>query len=112
MKDAQPMDVCENVDHEIPHCFVKRFQGGGSIQVDFEDSDFKSQYVDEYTGEVLKHELIKEAIVEELKYFCEKEVWMIEDMSVMKSLAEHVFVNCRWVLCDEGARYEGQDRCL
>ena len=50
----------------------------------------------------MKHELIKDAIIEELKYFCGKEVWMIEDMSVMKSLAEHVFVNCRWVLCNKG----------
>ena len=41
-------------------------------------------------------------MVEELTYFCEKEVWMLEDLHTMKSIADHVFVRARWVLCNKG----------
>ena len=70
--------------------------------MDFEDTHFKRQYLDEYTGDILQHDLIKEAIVEELKYFCEKEVWMLEDISKMKEIAGHIFVRSRWVVSNKG----------
>lgn len=62
------------------------------MRVDFEPGQFKDKYIDEYTGDVLDQSLIKEAIVEELTYFSEKEVWMLEDLDTMKNIAEHVFV--------------------
>ena len=58
-----------STQQEVPHCFVKRYNSGAKVRVDFEDTHFKRQYLDEYTGDILQHDLIKEAIIEELKYF-------------------------------------------
>ena len=91
-----------SVPKEIPHCFVKRYNSGAKVRVDFEDAHFKRQYLDEYTGDILQHDLIKEAIIEEFKYFCEKEVWMLEDISKMKEIAGHIFVRSRWVVSNKG----------
>ena len=87
---------------EIPHTFVKRYNSDAKIKVDFEAEHFKNAYIDEYTGEVLQYDLIKEAIIEELSYFSEKEVWQIEDISTMKKIVDHVFVRSRWVICNKG----------
>ena len=38
---------------EIPHCFVKRYNSGAEVRVDFEDTHFKKQHLDEYTRDVL-----------------------------------------------------------
>ena len=86
---------------EVPTCWVKKVKGG-KVQIHFEDIHFKKQYVDEYTGEVLQHDLIKAAIIEELTYFCEKEVWKLEDVSDMAKIKDHVLVRSRWVLCNKG----------
>ena len=48
--------------------------GGGRVEVKWDDSNFKAQYKDEYTGDVLPQDLIKAAIIEELSYFNER-VW-------------------------------------
>ena len=85
---------------EILHCFVKRYKTEAKVRVDFEPGQFKDKYIDEY--DVLDQSLIKAAIVEELTYFSEKEVWMLEDLDKMKNIAEHVFVRSRWVLCNKG----------
>ena len=42
------------------------------LRVEFEDGHFKKQYLDEFTGDVLQHNLINEAIIEELTYLFEK----------------------------------------
>ena len=76
--------VKASVQIEIPHCFVQRYDSGAKVRVDFEDAHFKRQCLDEYTGDILQHDLIKEAIIEELKYFCEKEAWMLEEINNMK----------------------------
>ena len=49
---------------EIPHCFVKRYKTNAKVRVDFEPGQFKDKYVDEYTGDVLEHSLMKAAILE------------------------------------------------
>ena len=96
-------EVHEDVKREIPHTFVKRYgKNKGKIRIDFEDHQFRPGYTDEYTGETLQKSLIREAIVEELSYFCEKEVWMIEDFNAMQKVADHVLVKSRWVLCNKG----------
>ena len=57
----------------VAHTFVSRYgKNGGKLKIEFEDDQFKKKYVDEYTGEILQDNLIREAIVEELSYFCEK----------------------------------------
>ena len=92
---SSPTVASSAVKSEVPHCFVKRFKSGAKVQVDFEDANFKDRYIDEYTGDVLDQGLIKEAMVEELTYFCEKEVWMLEDLHDIKSISDDVFVQSR-----------------
>ena len=52
----------------IPHTFVKRRNSDAKIKFDFEAEHFKNAYIDEYTGEVLQYDLIKEAIIEAVSY--------------------------------------------
>ena len=49
---------------------------GGTLPIVYEESNFKSRYLDEYTGEVLQPSLIRAAIEDELDYFNSK-VWEI-----------------------------------
>ena len=41
----------------------------GQTDVECDDTNFKPQYVDESTGEALPRELVKHAMVEEMRYF-------------------------------------------
>ena len=59
----------ESQPTEIPHCYVKRYKSGAKVRVYFEKTRFKDRYIDEYTGDILKHDLIKAAMIEELTYF-------------------------------------------
>ena len=54
----------------ISHCYVKRYKSGAKVRIDFEKTHFKDRCIDEYTGDILKHDLIKAAMIEELTYFC------------------------------------------
>ena len=56
---------------------------GGTLPVGYRSENFRHQYLDEYTGEVLPTDLIQEAIVEELNYFNER-VWAIVPKSDME----------------------------
>ena len=49
-----------SIQKEIPHCFAKRYNSGAKVTVDFEDAHFKRQYLDEYTGDILQHDLINQ----------------------------------------------------
>ena len=69
---AQDVPEVESLPAEIPHCYVKRYKSGAKVRVDFEKTNFKDRYIDEYTGDILKHDLIKAAMIEELTYFCER----------------------------------------
>ena len=92
---SSPTVAKSAVKSEVPQCFVKSFKSGVKVQVESEDANFKDRYIDEYTGNVLDQGLIKKAMVEELTYFCEKEVWMLEDLHTIKSIADDVFVQSR-----------------
>lgn len=81
---------------------MSRYNNNAKHRIDFEETQFKQAYIDEYTGEILQNDLIKAAMIEELTYLSEKEVWMIEDISKMKEIADNVFVRCRWVLSNKG----------
>ena len=74
---------------------------GGVINVTYSPENFRSKYLDEYTGESLEPELISTAIREELDYFNSK-VWQIEQKSEMLKKKDYVFVRSRWVLCNKG----------
>lgn len=40
--------------------------GGGSIDIDFDLVMFKAQYFDEYPGDILPNDLVREAMIEEM----------------------------------------------
>ena len=42
---------------------------GGKLPIQYEQHNFKSEYKDEYTGEVLPTHLVRAAMEEELSYF-------------------------------------------
>ena len=49
---------------------------GGHVEVIQNDSNFKAEYKEKYTGEILPKKLIKDAIIEELSYF-KGRVWEV-----------------------------------
>ena len=75
--------------------------GGGHIELDWDDRNFKEVYRDEYTNEVLPSHLIKEAIKEELSYFNSR-VWEVTGREGMAKFKDAKLVRCRWVLCKKG----------
>ena len=79
---------------------VKR-TNGTSIKVTYDPCNFKYNYLDEYTSEILETKLISDAIIDELDYFNDH-VWQIEDRSKMLSVVDHIFVRSRWIMCNKG----------
>ena len=57
---------------------------------------------DEHTGEELDPELVHKAMMEELSYFNDNEVWHAAEYGQMKAVEDHTFVRTRWVLCNKG----------
>ena len=47
---------------------------GKGIRIRFDDTNFKREYRDDYTKEILPRHLVKEAMLEELRWF-NKVVW-------------------------------------
>ena len=83
------------------HSSVPRFGKKGSVPITYEEANFKSRYMDEYTGETLAPHLIRPAIEDELNYFNQK-VWELSTMDDMKKVPDYVLVRSRWVLCNKG----------
>ena len=75
--------------------------GGGKVPITYDAENYKSRYVDEYTGEILQPKLIRSAIEDELNYFNSK-VWHITTMEDMQKLDDYVLTRSRWVLCNKG----------
>jgi hypothetical protein len=86
---------------EFPSSRITR-TNGGKVKVDYSDGNFRPRYIDEYTGEVLTPSLVRAAIVEELNYFNDNQIWQLEDLSKVKASAEAVHVRTRWVSCNKG----------
>ena len=74
---------------------------GGFVPIEFRPENYKTKYVDEYTGEILPHDLVRAAMEDELMYFNDK-VWKTCSKSEMEETDDFVFVRCRWVLCNKG----------
>ena len=74
---------------------------GKTHQITFADGNFKSEYKDEYTGEILHRHLVREAMVNELTYFNEH-VWRGKD--AVRAKQDHLNpIRTRWVICNRGA---------
>ena len=74
---------------------------GKSLLVTYNPHNFKTKYVDEYTGEILEPHLIADAIIDELDYF-NQHVWRLEEKSQMYAVPDHIFVRSRWIMCNKG----------
>ena len=83
-----------------PDSAVKLLKGG-VLPIGYSSENFKHQYLDEYTGEVLPGPLIQAAIVEELNYFNGR-VWQITTKDEMFKVDDYVFVRCRWIMANKG----------
>ena len=71
------------------------------FHVNFKDECFKSQYLDEYTREVLPQHLVKEAMIDELSYW-NSQVWQATPLKAAKTEEDAKIVRTRWVLCNKG----------
>lgn len=71
-------DSAENspiIDKKIPISEIPKV-AGGHVTVTYSPDNFRTEYVDEYTGEALDSAFISKAIMEELNYFNSK-VWKL-----------------------------------
>ena len=71
----------------------------------WDDSNFKAEYEDEYTGDILPQKLIKEAIIEELTYFngC---VWEVCTKDKMHKYKDPTLARSKLVLRNKGDHQE------
>lgn len=65
------------------------------------EKNFKDGYKDEYTNEWLPTEGTKDAMYDELSYFCDK-VFIGVSLQEAKQDAEGKIVGCRWANCNKG----------
>ena len=71
------------------------------MPIQYNAENFKAQYHDEYTGELLDPKLLRAAVEDELNYFNSK-VWQITTMEEALKDPEHVITRSGWVLCNKG----------
>ena len=60
------------------------------------------RYKDDITGQVLRDELVHEAMVKELKYFDEKEVWTMRPKDECRRKTGKAPITVRWVIVNKG----------
>ena len=75
--------------------------GGGSIPIRYLAHSFKSEYRDEYTGEIIPIHLVRAAMEEELNYF-NAHVWDAVEKRVAFKSENFKLVRMRWVICNKG----------
>ena len=76
------------IDKKIPTSQIPKV-AGGHMTVTYNPNNFRTKYVDEYTGEALDQSLISDAIIEELNYFNSK-VWVLESNANVLNKPGHV----------------------
>ena len=101
-RQAKTEKVVDDKDMEILGRTVMQTTDGGGQEVVFMEDNFKAQYFDEYTGEPLPNHLVRAAMIEEMSYFSEKEVWTAAKWSDMKGSDNSSLVRMRWVLWNKG----------
>ena len=79
---------------------VFKMLDGSTRAIQFADSNFKAEYKDEYTAEVLPRHLVRAAMIDELTYF-NQHVW--KGVDAAKVRADHLDpIRTRWVICNKG----------
>ena len=86
-----------------------KYQDGREVSLSL-DNHFKPQYKDEYTNEILPFEAAKDAMLDELQYFCNL---VFRGVDVKDALADPSgkIVGCRWVNCNKGDLTNPDVRC-
>ena len=74
---------------------------GGTIPIEYKESNFKDRYLDEHTGKVLPNHLNKDAIEDELNNVNGK-VWKLSTVDEMEKGPNYRLVRSRWVMCNKG----------
>ena len=74
------------------------------------DSNFKPQYKDEYTNKMLPYEAAKDAMLDELSYFCSVVFQGVTTDEALKD-SDGKIVGCRWVNCNKGDLENPDVRC-
>ena len=109
MTNANGRNLPEPTAEPVPTSGIKKVTGG-VLPIAYHPVQFKAQYVDEYTGQVLDPLLAQAAIMEELNYFNDH-VWEVSSKEEMYSVPEHIMVRSRWVCCNKGDEENPDIRC-
>ena len=99
---------------DLGHSNAKRtidfkFLDGRTVSLDLE-KNFRQSYKDEYTNEVLPAEGTKDAMYDELDYFCDK-VFRGVTLDEARQDPEGKIVGCRWVNSNKGDSESPDIRC-
>ena len=71
---------------------------------------FKDSYKDEYTGEELPMGYVRNAMLDELEYFCDK-VWVGVPIDVARNDPDGKIIGSRWVNCNKNDINDPDVRC-
>ena len=115
MQDQAPFSlIAAYKESDLAHSNAQRkvlfkYLDGREVSLSLDDN-FKPQYKDEYTNEVLPFEAAKDAMLDELQYFCDT---VFRGVPIKDALndSEGKLVGCRWVNCNKGDTAEPDVRC-
>ena len=85
---SKPTRLPEVIDTSVRQSKIPRATGG-CVSISYDN--WKPRYSDEYTGEVLPHNLVQDAMIDELDYFNEH-VWQVDTLDNMKKVPNHILV--------------------
>ena len=88
---------------------VFNYEDGREVSLSL-DANFKPQYKDEYTNEWLPYEATKDAMLDELSYFCSVVFRGVTTEEAMQD-TDGKIVGCRWVNCNKGDLEDPDVRC-
>ena len=115
MQDQAPMSlIAAYRESDLAHSNSQRkvifkYLNGREVSLSL-DGNFKPQYKDEYTNEVLPYESAKDAMLDELQYFCNI-VFRGIDIKDALNDPDGKLVGCRWVNCNKGDLSDPDVRC-
>ena len=115
MQDQAPMSLMAAYrESDLAHSNSQRkvifkYLDGRKVSLSM-DGNFKPQYKDEYTNEVLPFESAKDAMLDELQYVCNL-VFRGVDLKEALNDPDGKLVGCRWVNCNKGDLSDPDVRC-
>ena len=104
---SKPTTLPEVIDTIVKKPKIPR-ASGGCLSISYDN--WKPRYSDEYTGEVLPHNLVQDAMIDELDYFNEH-LWQVDTLDNTKNVPEHILGCSRWVISNKGDFSKLDVRC-